>query len=331
LADWTKTIDCPEGRVYQDVRRYPQRLEFCELLLPGSLKVQDGPSRWWYSEGRLGEEGVYRMGRKVGRWKECDRFDHCRVQTYNVLDPHEKARRVKPEIPVSYSNGKYVFDFDSCWSTWVTRQNAESFVELNIAGGLIRCNVTNIPSTAKDRPFPNGGYLCEIPYSVGTREFDSLDLRKELPKVGLPQFCREDEVPDNGRASDGPAAQAFAIWVNTRFINAVTGKPVRAWTVVANIVDVECAALQRQQHGPDCLTVRLNEYAEKLVLDRMGKEEIKADACAGQFPLSAIATVRDPFGRALFTYGFSQDPVIAERQRLCITRQTKLQETCATR
>jgi hypothetical protein len=37
------------------------------------------------------------------------------------------------------------------------------------------------------------------------------------------------------------------------------------------MVDVECASLQRQQPGLERLTVRLNEYAEKLVLERMGK------------------------------------------------------------
>jgi len=57
LAQWTKTIDCPDGTVYRDVRRDAGREEFCERLLPGSLKVQDGPSRWWYSQGHFGEEG----------------------------------------------------------------------------------------------------------------------------------------------------------------------------------------------------------------------------------------------------------------------------------
>ena len=332
FADWTKTIDCPSGRVYLDIRRDAGREEFCELQLPGSLKVRDGPSRWWYSEGHFGEGGIYKAGRKVGRWRECDRFDRCRDQTYNLLYPQEKARGVKPELPVSYSSGKYVVDFNSCWSTWVTRQTAESVVELNIGGGLIRCQITYIPSIDKDRPAENQGhYLCEIPYTVGVRKFDSLDLRKELPKIGLPQFCRQDDPPVTASAPDGPEAQAIALWANTRFLDSLTGKEVRAWTTIANMVDVECASLQRQEAGLEQLTVRLNEYAEKLVLERMGKDEIKADTCAGRFPLSAIGATRDASGHTLFTYGLSQNRMTAERQRACITTQIKLQPTCAPR
>lgn len=173
LADWAKTIDCPEGRVYRDVRRDAGRDEFCELLLPGALKVQDGPSRWWYSEGHFGEEGIYQNGRKVGLWKECDRFGRCHKQTYQLVHPQETAHKVKPEIPVSYSHGKYVFDFASCWSTWITQQTATSFLELSIVGGLTRCDVTYIPSSELDRPAENKSYLCEMPYAVGVREFDS--------------------------------------------------------------------------------------------------------------------------------------------------------------
>lgn len=332
LADWTKTIDCPNGRVYRDVRRDAGREEFCELPLPGALKVRDGPSRWWYSEGHFGEEGIYRAGRKVGRWKECDRFDRCGDRTYDLVYPQEKARGVKPEIPVSYSGGKYVFDFNACWSTWVTRRTAEFFLELNIVGNLIRCQVTYIPSIDKDRPAGNQGhYLCEIPYTVGVREFDSLDLRKELPKAGLPQFCRQDDPPLTANAPDGPAAQAIELWVNTRFLDGLTGKEARAWTPVANMVDVECAELHRQQVRPERLTVRLNEYAEKLVLERMGKDEIKADTCGGRFPLSTIEAARDASGRTLFTYGLSHNRRTAERQRACITAQIKLQPTCASR
>jgi hypothetical protein len=332
FADWTKTIDCPDGRVYRDIRRDAGREEFCEVRLPGSLKVRDGPSRWWYSEGHFGEEGTYEAGRKVGRWRECDRFDRCRDQSYELLYPLEKARGVKPEIPVSYSRRKYVFDFNSCWSTWVTRQTTESLLELNIGGGLIRCQITYIPSIDKDRPAGNQGhYLCEIPYTVGVREFDSLDLKKELPKAGLPQFCRQDDPPVTASEPNGPAAQAIALWVNTRFLDARTGKEVRGWTTLANMVDVECAALARQQPEPDRLTVRLNEYAEKLVLERIGKDEIKADTCGGRFPLSTIETTRGASGRTLFTYGLSQNRTTAERQHACITTQIKLQPTCALR
>jgi hypothetical protein len=327
LGQWTTTINCPEGRVYRDVRQDAGRDEFCELDLPGSLQVRDGPSRFWYSEGHFGEEGAYQKGRKAGPWRECNRFDHCRDQTYELEYPNEKARGVRNEVPVRYEGGKYVFDFNSCRSTWVTRQTADSFLELNIVSGLIRCQVTYIPSTEKNRPAgEQGHYLCEIPYAIGVREFDSLDLRKELPRVGLPQFCRQDEP--GLTASGGLAAQAVAIWGNTAFIDAVTKKEAHGWTTLANAIDVECAALERPQSGPDRLTLRLNRYAEGLVLDRIGKEEIKADACAGRYPFSPMERLRDTSGRTLFTFGLSQDQTRAERQRICITSQMKLQPTC---
>ncbi len=329
LADWEKTIDCPAGREYRDVRRDAGRDEFCEILLPGSLRVRDGPSRWWYIEGHLGEEGSYQNGRKVGRWRECDRFDRCRDHTYELLYAQERANNAKPEIPVTYSGGKYRFDFSSCWSTWITHQTGESSLELNIYAGLIRCQVTYIPSVEKDRPAGNQRhYLCEIPYSVGVREFGSLDLRKELPKAGLPQFCRKDEP---AVTSDGPEAQALAVWVNTLFFNESAKKESRAWTTLANIVDVECASIKPQAKGPPVLTLRLNEYAEKLVLDRMGKDEMRADACGGRLPLSWIGTERDGSSRTLFRYGLSRDPATAKRQRHCLETQIQLQPICPSR
>jgi hypothetical protein len=42
-AVWTKDITCPAGTVYRDQRPYAGREEFCERLLPGSLRVKDGP------------------------------------------------------------------------------------------------------------------------------------------------------------------------------------------------------------------------------------------------------------------------------------------------
>ncbi len=330
FGQWAKTIDCPEGRVYRDVRQDAGRDEFCELDLPGSLQVRDGPSRSWYSEGHSGEEGAYYKGRKVGQWRECNRFDHCRDQIYELEYPNEKARGVRNEVPVRYEGGKYVFDFNSCWSTWVTRQTDDSFLELNIVSGLIRCQVTYIPSSEENRPAGTQGYyLCEIPYTVGVREFDSLDLRKELPRVGLPQFCRQDEP--GLTASGGLAAQAVAIWGNTAFIDAVTKKEAHGWTTLANVIDVECATLERPQSGSERLTLRLNRYAEGLVLDRIGKEEIKADACTGRYPFSLMERLRDASGRTLFTFGLSQDQTTAQRQRDCITSQIKLQPTCVSR
>ena len=167
LAQWTKTIDCPDGTEYRDVRIDAGREEFCELLLPGSLKVQDGPSRWWYSQGHFGEEGNYSKGRKVGKWKECDRFDRCQERAYELISPEEKARRqtrctgVVCERQVRVRLWFVLVNLGDAPNTGLVRK-------LNFGSGLIRCQVTYIPSTEKDRPAGNQGhYLCEFPTPWG--------------------------------------------------------------------------------------------------------------------------------------------------------------------
>jgi hypothetical protein len=326
-GQWKKTIDCPEGRDYRDFRQDAGRDEYCILNLPGSLWVRDGPSRFWFSEGHFGEVGSYQLGRKVGHWRECDRFDRCHEKDYDPLYPNEKAHGVRPEMPVRHVGGKYVFDFGSCRSTWVTRQTTNSFLELNIHADLIRCGVTYIPSTEKDRPAGNQSYFCEVPYAVGVREFDSLDLRSELPKAGLPQFCRQDspDLTANGRIKE----MAVAIWGDEPFIDGITGKPVHGWAPLANALDVECASVRRPQSGPERLTLRLNRYVENIVLERTGKEAIRADACGGDLQFSSMATSKDASGRALFTLGLSGASAVAARQRACITSEFKLQPACA--
>ena len=84
---------------------------------------------------------------------------------------------------------------------------------------------------------------------MGVRSFDSLDLRSELPKAGLPQFCRKDDPPVTETIPDGPSAQALAIWVNQSFLDSRTKQQGRAWTTIANVVDVECAAITRDNKG----------------------------------------------------------------------------------
>jgi hypothetical protein len=269
------------------------------------------------------------MGRKFGHWQECDRFGRCQDKDYGLLHLDEKARGARSEVPVQYAGGKYVFDFGSCWSTWITRQTCDSYLELNINAGLIRCGVTYIPSTEKDRPAVNQSYFCEIPYAVGVQTFDSLDLRNELTKAGLPQFCRQDspDLTANGRIKE----MAVAIWGNEPFIDGITGKPVRGWTPLANLLDVECGSLHRPEPASERLTLRLNQYAEDIVLERIGKEEIRADACGADLPFSPMAISKDSDGRTLFTFGLSRNPSVAARQRACIASELKLQPACASR
>lgn len=215
------------GTIYRDLRIDAGRDELCLLELPGHLWVRDGESCFWFSEGHFGEEGNYKIGRKVGQWKECSRFGECGTRTYEPVDPLEKQRGVQPHVPVSYSQDRYLFDFRSCWGTWITRQADGSFVELNVGGDFLRCNVTYIPSTQSDRPSGTGGYLCEIPFAVRVRAFESIDLRSELTRLGLPQFCRMDDL-DN-------LAVMIAFWSN---LKVPTSDQIRM-VLTANMVDVE--------------------------------------------------------------------------------------------
>jgi hypothetical protein len=193
-AQWTKTIACAPGRVYRDNRNDTGGQlggqEFCEHVLPGSLRVKDGPFRFWLSRNFQGAAGDFDEGREIGTWKECDRSGRCEQKAHTAVNADERERPgSRPEIPVSYADGKYIFDFASCRTTWITQTDGEKpILELYVgANTAVGCQIAYIPwfitgSTAVD-------YLCTIPFTVGTRAMNSLDLRSELPKLGLPQFC----------------------------------------------------------------------------------------------------------------------------------------------
>jgi len=280
----------------------------------------------------LGAEGRYQNGRPIGQWKECDRFDRCTKTTYDILNLREQARvGVHPQLPVLYSAGRYRFDFASCWSSVVYGETPESLLELTF-GGDLRCIVVYSPKTVGTmRSVREGEYTCGIPYSVGVREFESLDLIAELPKAGLPQFCWRPEPLRMQTPRDGNQIVAFAIWVGRGFVDARTNTSRLSWGLLANVVDVECASMTTQPGGRRELTVRLNRYVENLVIDRAGRDATKANTCGGQFPLSQLSMTRDAAGRALFTYALSEMPATAERQRACIAAQIELKPSCASR
>jgi len=195
-AQWTKTVDCPANRIYKDVRIDAGRSEYCDHILPGSLHVKDGPSRFWFDPNFEGSSGEYSDGRQVGKWKECNRFNHCEEKNYPVLDPDELQRPgIKSEVPIAYSDSKYVFDFASCRRTQITfSDGGKSSLELNINSGPDGC----LYAYATEDEMEHGmerrdlGHHCVVPFQVGKRAFDSLDLMNEMPNVGLPQYCRHD-------------------------------------------------------------------------------------------------------------------------------------------
>lgn len=212
----TKLVDCPGDRVYRDNRNGVGGQVYCEHVLPGSLAVKDGPFRFWFNPDFEGSFGSYNEGREVGKWKECDRFGRCEQKDYPAIYPEEKQRPgFKPEIPVKYVDGKYVFDFESCRSTWVTHLDGQKpDLDLNIGAQGDGCFIAYIPADAQGNE-GNTDYTCKIPFKAGTHAFPTLDLLTELPKAGLPQYCAKQVfktgpymssvTPDHGEG----AAQVF--------------------------------------------------------------------------------------------------------------------------
>lgn len=307
-AQWTKDITCPASTVYVDNRPYAGREEFCERRLPGRLSVKEGPFRSWFNEGLVSSQGNYRNGRQVGSWKECSRFGKCTHVNYSLVFPDEQKRTgFRAEIPVSYQHGRYIFDFESCWSTWVTQRNGED-LDLNINGSGYRCQISYLPRQATEHG-GKGSYTCFVPISVGRREVYSLDLMHELPKLGLPQFCRFATF----------TADPLMI-VDNQFRD------------VATSVDLQCAALERNTDGEEDLTFRLNKYASDLAYEAstnhgplitrlcFGSESRNADQPTRMF--------RDSSGNTLFRYRLFTEAAKASQQEKCIAHAFDLKPSC---
>jgi hypothetical protein len=193
----TTLVQCSADRVYRDNRVDGGGGQvYCEHVLPGSLVVKDGPFRFWFNRDFEGSTGNYGEGREIGKWKECDRFGRCQQKDYPAIYPDERQRPgFKPEIPVVYVDGKYVFDFSSCRSTWVTHKDASGKpdVELNIGAQANGCSIAYLPEAFMEHG-GSGSYNCTIPFQTGKRALESVDLMKEFPKSGLPQYCASFEI-----------------------------------------------------------------------------------------------------------------------------------------
>jgi hypothetical protein len=74
-----RPITCPEGTAAKSQPSDAGLHEWCE-----GTHERHGPARSWFSTGRyLMETGVYRHGKKTGRWIECDRFERCAERSYD--------------------------------------------------------------------------------------------------------------------------------------------------------------------------------------------------------------------------------------------------------
>ena len=298
-AQWTKDIVCPPGTTYRDLRPDAGRREFCERLLPGSLKVKDGPFRFWFSEGHPGDEGTYQDGRQVGDWKECDRFGKCSQVIHEQTFPYERERSgFHPDVPITFQRGKYVFNFTSCWSTWVTQTGAED-LHLNIQGSPYRCNIAYLPQHVIDHG-GEGDYYCRVPFSVGRRELDSLDLLHELPKLGLPQFCRAMDRKGEAFMLSGKSGE------------------------VATTIDIQSAVAAHDAIGHEILRFRLNQYATALAMEVAAKEgPLILRICVWHDQQTEL--FHDTNDHTLFSYRLSDDPAQAAQEKKCIAERIRLE------
>lgn len=298
-AQWTKDIVCPPGTTYRDLRPDAGRREFCERLLPGSLKVKDGPFRFWFSEGQPGDEGTYQDGRQVGDWKECDRFGKCSQVIHEQTFPYERERSgFHPDVPITFQRGKYVFDFASCWSTWVTQTGAED-LHLNIQGSPYRCKIAYLPQHVIDHG-GEGDYYCRVPFSVGRRELDSLDLLHELPKLGLPQFCRAIDRKGEAFMLSGKSGE------------------------VATTIDIQSVVAVHDAAGHEILRFRLNQYATALAMEVAAKEgPLILRICVWHDQQTEL--FHDTNGHTLFSYRLSDDPAQAAQEKKCIAERIGLE------
>lgn len=193
-----KTITCPAGRVYRWVPNGAGGGESCEKLLPGSIDVKDGPYKFWFNPNLQGATGIYDEGRKTGRWAECNSSGKCEQVDY--VYPEEKQHPgFKPEVPVSYVDGKYVFDFASCRTTEISHlADGEPDFEMTFTAHPDGCFIVREPVETAFREQLE--YLCKVPFGAGRVSVVSMDLKRELPKSGLPQYCQS---PQSVRAPSG--------------------------------------------------------------------------------------------------------------------------------
>lgn len=295
FAEWTQTIHCPAGHIRKDIRQDAGRQEFCALEMPGALLVKDGPFRFWFNEDMPGSEGDYRLGREVGKWHECDRFDRCRYTSYEAVFPEEKKRAAfRPEVPLTFRNGKYRFDFASCRSAWVVQTAGDEPLNFNIGGSdPYRCFIAVFPESVLEHG-GEGAFMCSVPYSVGVRSLSSLDLIHELPRIGLPQFC----WPGSGRAEplmirEGPGAIAYT-------------------------TDVVCASLAKSTEA-ETLRIKLNRFATDLVLhSAQTAGTLNTLLCLDA--LDGPTVVPDTRGRPSLLFELSSDRRLAANQKRCIRK-----------
>ena len=304
FGEWAQTIHCPAGHVYRDIRHDAGREEFCELVLPGLLVLKDGPYRSWLSEGYPSGDGNYLLGRETGKWKECNRFNRCENKNYDAAFIEEKKRNAfRPEVPVAFQNGSYRFDFASCRSTWITQALGKDSTILNIGGSAkYNCVISIFPESLIENG-TGGSYTCWVPYAVGIRTFDTLDLMSELPKAGLPQFCRTQKT----------SPEPLMIRSGTE--------------VIAQSGDLVCATLDKSPDGSKLLRIELNSFVMDLVRNAAKVDgHLNTLLCLDQVDRPQVAI--NAAGKVNLSCKLSTDQARARRQQKCIHDNLKAPGPC---
>jgi len=320
-AQPAKTITCAPGQTYENTRDAAGvGVERCVRELPGSLSVNDGPYKFW-NVTEADEEGAYKDGRKIGTWKECNRFGRCKTAAYQLFSAEERRRGEKRQIPITFSGGKYVYDFHSCWATWVTFETATTYWDLNIGHTFKHCEITFIPRNPASTA--SRGYFCRVPDVVGVRAFDGVDLMRELPAARLPQFC-EYEPQLTATAGSGRWLLMSALRGSSRaplIVGAVAWSP-----------DVECSAIEPGPNGTERLVVRLNSFATQIVLDEMTNDRIDLTLCDGRgalFHIEPVVADHDSVGRTVFSVALGPNATVRAQELACLQSKARLERSCS--
>jgi hypothetical protein len=144
-----------------------------------------------------------------------------------------------------------------------------------------------------------GDYYCRVPFSVGRREFDSLDLLHELPKLGLPQFCRAIDRKGEAFMLEGKSGE------------------------VATTVDIQSAVTGQDASGHEIVRFSLNQYATALATEVTTKEgPLVIRVCLKHERQTEL--LHDTNDHTLFSYRLSDDRAQAAQEKKCIAERIGL-------
>lgn len=319
----TPTVHCEAGLTYHDERNTDGwGAEYCARELGGHMSVKVGPYKFWES-GKTNSEGAYRDGREVGTWKDCDRFGRCRTVDHDQMASPPRAGR-REEVPVSFVDGRYRFDFQSCRTTWVDVDLPGRHWVLNIGDVRGRCSISIFPVDATWSK--SEGASCQVPFQIGMGESPTIELWRAMP-----WFCELSPTFIDGK-TDSPEwfrATAYGPLPPER---APVVKEELGW--IAWSPDVTCAAIETPAGEPPQLRVRLNQYAEPTMAGHIAAgHEVQTRFCgvgAAAFTLTNVTMSGDD-GHRVFSYALSRNASTARAQRACIARKVTLQPSCEAR